>query len=647
MAVRLTLRFIMTTIELVLLAQKGGLPMPRHTMLAVLLTAALIASAVSVAPGEVSVPPATGGSNAAPTAWVDDLTPLSPSEWNADRAAHLLERAGFGGTPEEIARLAQMPPAEAVRHLVYYQQVPNIAFSPFDPSGIFPSDDFVPPADVGEAIRQAARTGTALGITVERTPGTMWLQPVVDAAFFYRFANNGEMVRVARWFGQRMLTTARPLEEKLALFWHGHFATDNEKVRDYRKLMVQWELFRRLGNGNLRDLLLGISQDPAMLIYLDGQTNVKGHPNENFARELFELFSLGVGHYTEHDIQEAARAFTGWGLEHNQFVKRAALHDDEAKTVFGSTGTFDGEHIINLLLEHPACAPFIVRKLYRFFVREDIAPTLEAQLAARLRERHYDLAPLLETIFLSRDFYSAASVATQIKSPVHLVISTYKKLGVKTIPGRPRLGVTAVLGQQLGAPPNVAGWPGGRTWITPSTLLQRQNFARYTLFPHEIPPPSRQPLDFVATIIGHEPYQQLQEMAQRGDFTSAPAMVMAESGLNRRPGINTETYNIFRGIYNGAVHMVEVLKADPPTPAPIDLTGMVHQAGVSTDAEAVDYLAHRFLRTSLQAGDRHDLIHFLTQRLGGSVLDFTRADLETDLRALLHLIMSLPEYQLA
>src|SRR5262249_2080336 len=158
--------------------------------------------------------------------------------------------------------------------------------------------------------------------------------------------------------------------------------------------------------GHVRDLWLGISQDPAMLIYLDGQANVNGHPNENFVRELFELFSLGVGHYTERDIQETARAFTGWGLGHNQFLKRAALQDDEAKTVFGSRGPFDGEHIIDLLLEPPACAPFLVRKLYRFFVREDITPALEAQLALRLRAHQYDLAPLLETLFLSRDFYS-------------------------------------------------------------------------------------------------------------------------------------------------------------------------------------------------------------------------------------------------
>jgi len=610
------------------------------------LTAALVVLAASFAPSAMSEPPATGGSPATPASWVGDLTPISASEWNDDRAAHLLERAGFGGTPEEIARLVQMGPVEAVRHLVYYQQVINRAFPPFDASGIFPSADFVPPVSDGEHIRQAARTGEALGIKVERHPGTMWLQPVVDAGFFYRFANNGEMTRVARWFGQRMLTTERPLEEKLALFWHGHFATENEKVRDYRKLTAQWELFRQLGNGNFRDLLLGVSKDPAMLIYLDGQTNVKGHPNENFARELMELFSLGVGNYTEQDIKEVARAFSGWGLDENRFVKRVELHDDGAKTVFGSTGNFDGEDMIDRILEHPACAPFIARKLYRFFVREEITPALEAQLAALLRDRHYAIAPLLETIFRAHDFYSAPSVATQIKSPVHLVISTYKKLGLQVIPGAPGFGITAALGQQLGAPPNVAGWPGGRTWLTPSTLLQRQNFVRYTLFPRDIPPPSRQPMDFVANIIGQGPYQQLREMAQRGDLTSAPAMVMEDGGLNRQPGLQTETFNIFRGVYNGAVHMFEVLKRDPLTPAQVDLTGMVRQAGVSTNAEAVDYLAHRFLSTPLQPSDRQDLLHFLTQRLDDSVLDFTSTDLETNLRALLHLILSLPEYQL-
>ena len=149
----------------------------------------------------------------------------------------------------------------------------------------------------------------------------MWLQPVVDQGYYLRFSNNGEIGRVAAWFAERMLVTRRPLEEKIALFWHGHFATENDKVRDYRKLMAQWDLYRKSGTGNFRDLLLAMNRDPAMLIYLDGQKNVKGHPNENYARESLELFSLGVGNYTEKDIQEAARAFSGWGLDANKFFE--------------------------------------------------------------------------------------------------------------------------------------------------------------------------------------------------------------------------------------------------------------------------------------------------------------------------------------
>ena len=582
---------------------------------------------------------------AVPASWQNDLTPISKADWNYDRAAHLLERAGFGGTPEEIERLAAMTPKAAVQFLVNYQQVKNTEFAPFDASGIFPNDEFVPPL-AGEHIRQAAMNGESLGIKLERKPGTMWLQPIVNAGYFYRFSNNGEIARVARWLGQRMLTTRRPLEEKLALFWHGHFATDNDKVRDYRKLMAQWELYRQHGNGNFRELLLGICRDPAMLIYLDGLTNIKGQPNENFAREILELFSLGVGNYTERDIKEAAHAFTGWGLEKNRFVKKAALHDDGQKTVFGKTGNFDGEQVVDLILAQKACAPFIARKLYRFFVREELSPELETKLAATLRDNKYELAPLLETIFLSRDFYSPAAVATQIKSPVHLVVSTYKKLGLTEIPGAPNFGITATLGQQLCAPPNVAGWKGGRTWINPSTLLQRQNFVRYVLFPKEIPPNPRKPLDFVADIIGQKPYQELNEMARRGDYTSSPSMAMEDSGFNRNQYTN-ETYNIFRGVYNGGIQTFKVLKRDPFTPAKLDLVAMLRGANVKDSAGAVDYFARRFLRTPLSSADRQDLLKFLNQRLGGGALDFNRQGLETDLRELLHLTLSLPAYQLA
>ena len=230
-----------------------------------------------------------------------------------------------------------------------------------------------------------------------------------------------------------MLKTSRPLQEKLVLFWHGHYATSNEKVRDYRKMMGQFSMLREKANGNLRHLLIIVGKDPAMLIYLDNRQNYKGHPNENFAREVMELFSLGTGNYTEQDIKEVARAFTGWSLDNDGvgFLNRANLHDEGEKTILGRTGKFKGEEAIDILLAQPACAQFISRKLYRFFVRDELSPELAEELATSLRTHKYEIAPFLEQIFLSRDFYSNASYATQIKSPVQLVVSTYKKLGLR------------------------------------------------------------------------------------------------------------------------------------------------------------------------------------------------------------------------
>jgi hypothetical protein len=586
--------------------------------------------------------------HAADRSWMDDLTPITTSDWNYDRAAHLLERAGFGGTPEEIERLVAMSPREAVRHLVYYQKVQNVPMPDFDASGIFPSKDFDPLPGNTLGIAAAMRTGEALGIKVERKPGTMWLQPVVDYGYYLRFSNNGEIGRVARWLAQRMLITERPLEEKLALFWHGHFATENDKVRDYRKLMAQWDLYRAQGNGSFRNLLLSISMDPAMLIYLDGIKNVKGHANENYAREILEIFSLGDGNYTEADIKATARAFTGWGLDGNKFVKRADLHDDGEKTFRGVTGNFDGEDMVNLIVKQPACAKFISRKLYRFFVREDLSAGLQEKLSAVLRRNDFEVAALLETVFLSRDFYSDSSDATQVKSPVQLVVSTYRKLGLKEIPGAPNFNqMTAGLGQTLCAPPNVAGWKGGRTWINPATIIERENFVRYVLFPKEIPPPRRKPLDFVADIIGDRAYQQMNEMARRGDFSSAPEMAMEDSGFNRTGGLRSESYNIFRGVYNGGIKALKTLKFDPPMPATVDVAGMIRQAGVIDAQGAVDYLGRRFLRVKMQEADRQSLMEFLAKRLGSSSIDFSKGNLETDLRELLHLVLSMPEYQLA
>ena len=260
-----------------------------------------------------------------------------------------------------------------------------------------------------------------------------------------------------------MLLTPRPLEEKLTLFWHGHFATEERKIDDYRLMLHQNKTLRRLASGNFRDLLVAISQDPAMLVYLDNRTNVKGHANENYAREIMELFALGVGNYTEDDIKQAARALTGWRNEGLRFINDPELHDDGEKTIFGKTGNFDGYDVIDLILEKPVAAEFIAAKLYRFLVREEISPELTRKLAAVLRDNNYELKPLLTTIFLSRDFHSAPSIGTQIKGPVQYYVSACRRLGLDRIPGTPYFTpAMASLGQSLGDPPNVKGWDGGR-----------------------------------------------------------------------------------------------------------------------------------------------------------------------------------------
>ena len=372
-----------------------------------------------------------------PARWADDLTPIAVSDWSYDFAAHLLERAGFGGTPEEIARLAAMTPERAVAYLVDYKSVPNDHLEPFDASGVWdPGLRDFPPSRVA-ATRRAERTGEALGVQV-KPEGERRLQPVVDRFFYWLRATLLETRRLANWWGDRMVATAHPLEEKMALFWHGHFATGEEKVRDYRKMEQQLALLHRQATGNFRELLIEVARGPAMLVYLDAGQNVKGAPNENFAREVMELFTMGVGNYSEADIREAARAFTGWIDDDLAFKVDPAKHDDAPKTFLGRTGNFDGVDILRIILEQKVTAEYISAKLYRYFVREDISPTMQARLGAALRDNDYEIAPLLRTIFLSRDFYSEPSFGTRIKGPIELVVSTYRKLGAQAPAGHSR-----------------------------------------------------------------------------------------------------------------------------------------------------------------------------------------------------------------
>lgn len=596
-------------------------------------------------------PTPTAAVAAAEDPWRDDLTPITRDEWTPARAAHLLERAGFGGTPDEVAALAALPPAQAVARLVRWQQQPNVPLPPFVPSNIFPSDDFVPPleGDLPQVIVRAALLRGGLGVDLKWDFDGPWLQPIFDQVFYLLFANAAELNRVAHWEADRMLRTQRPLEEKMALFWHGHFATSNESVRDYRKMMAQWDLFRAEGNGSFRKLLVGIGRDPAMLIYLDGRKNVRGKPNENFARELMELFSMGVGNYTEADVKEAARAFTGWGLDGNEFDESWLRHDRGKKTFLGETGRFDGEDVVDIILEQPATAEFVVAKIYRYFVRDDPSPAVQRRLAGLLRARDYRIAPVLESLFLSRDFYSQATVGAHVKSPVELVVSTYRKLGVPELPGAPHFHTTTRgMGQALYEPPNVAGWSGGRTWINPSTLMLRQNFARHALFPQEIPPLDRSLMEIIVTlVVGENLFQQMQRAAATGARNAPPDMAGEESGFARVDIGGGGAFSLPWAVYNGAEKALGAIRFDSPGVARASVSAMLRAEGVEDAAGAVDHLTSRFLSVPARPGDRAALIQYFTARNGGARIDFGDERSERRLRELLHLVLSLPEYQVS
>jgi hypothetical protein len=602
--------------------------------------------ALAIAAVMAAAAPTPGAAQqAGPPAWQNDLTPVTPAEWSRDFAAHLLERAGFGGTPAEIDRLAEMAPADAVRYLVRFEGVDNSHLEAFDHSGVHdPGLEPFPPSRPATT-DLAKETGEALGIKV-KPEGNRRLQPVVNKFFYWLRASLLETDRVAYWWANRMVASEAPLQEKMALFWHGHYAVNESKVRDYRKLLQELEIFHDMGIGNFRDLMVTVAEDPAMLSFLDAGVNVKGAPNENFAREIMELFTMGVGNYTEQDIREAARAFTGWNYVDTDFVINEDLHDDGEKTILGRTGNFDGVDVIDIIMDQPVTAEYIGGKIYRFFSREDLSPALQSELGNVFRDAGYEIAPLLETIFLSRDFYSPASMGTQIKSPIQLAVSTYRKLGLTEVPGVPDFNsATGALGQLLFRPPTVAGWAQGRSWVTPGLLLERGNFIRDILFPDiNFVPPDR--------INGNPEIQSVADRIREGlDITTAtqPSSltdggIMAESNMLAD---RDEDFNTRYGSFRGWQMAIERVKPIPRHTARIDLSTLVRDEGLTTTTGVVDYFIDRFMVVAPGDDARRMLVEFLDAELGTSDIRVAESYMEDGLRLVLHLMMSQPEYQLS
>lgn len=576
-------------------------------------------------------------------AWVEDLRPIAIKDWNYERAAHLLERAGFGGSPEEVKVLEAMPPSLAVRQFINLQDIDNTHLRPFEASGVHdPGLEPFPPSRPATT-ELAAKNGGVLGV-LNKPSGNRRLQPSVDRFFYWLRASRLETHRLAYWWAYRMLNTDRPLQEKLALFWHGHFAVNEIKVRDYRKMENQLAIFHSLGLGSFRELLIKVSQDPAMLSYLDAGVNVKGSPNENFAREIMELFTMGVGNYEEIDIREGARAFTGWNYSDLEFEIRQDQHDELEKVFLGRAGNFDGVDVIDIILEQKITAKFIAGKLYRFFVRDNPSEKFKEKLAQTLRSNEYDISKFLTVIFNSKDFYSSASIGTQIKAPVPLVVSTYRKMGLTEIPGVPDFNdITAELGQQLFRPPSVAGWAYGESWITPGLLIARGNFAYDVVFPDiNFIPHDRFPRT--------ENIRKVHEKIAAGlDVTSATIPELDESVMMseaNQMADRDEDFNTRLGSYRGWQMAIAKVKPIPRNIPRLDLRAMIEEAQAGTLEEIVDHFVLRLLSVPVDLEFRSRLVRFLEGQLGTRDVKKAWSYLDRPLRELVHLILSTPEYQL-
>ncbi len=383
------------------------------------------------------------------------LKALEARRWGYGAAAHLLNRAGFGGTPGEIEALEQRGLEGAVDGLLEFADRTERREAP----GWAKPDP------------ERARKFRAMRDATEEERRKLRQEEQQQAR------QRVQELR-GRWL-ERMVTTKRPLEEKLVLFWHGHFATSVQKVRSPGMMYGQLETFREHAVGHWPTFLKAVTRDPAMLVWLDQAQSRRERPNENYAREVLELFTLGEGHYTEADIREAARAFTGLGLDRptEQAQWRPRQHDDTEKTFLGKRGRLGPDDIIDQIVAQPQAGRFLAARLWRFFASAEPSPELTAALADVFRRSGNRIRPVLRAMFRSEEFYADDVVRTQIKSPVPWLVMALRQLERPMPRVEVALNALRELGQELLAPPNVKGWDGGVAWINTGTLTRRQQFA--------------------------------------------------------------------------------------------------------------------------------------------------------------------------
>lgn len=440
-----------------------------------------------------------------------------PFEDERSKVAHLLRRAGFGYSAAELDQYTALGFQGAVDLLLNYDQVDDSS-----------TDQLL--------------SGLELDLT-----------KVEDAKF---------------WWLTRMLNTRRPLQEKMTLFWHTHFATAASKVGSAQLMLQQIQLFRDNALPNFEALLQKVTRDPAMLIWLDNRENRKGAPNENYAREVMELFTLGIGNYTEDDVKQGARAYTGYTLDKNKsFVFVARGHDAGQKTFLGQTGNFDADDALGILVRQPAAARFITGKLFRFFVYDSPSSDTLDRLAATYTSSGFDMRAVMRDILTGPEFLSPGAFHACVKQPVDLLVGSLKALDAQNV-GRDATQILRRMGQDLLNPPDVSGWKGGSMWVNSSTLFER--------------------------------------------FSLANRLATAR---------------------------------DAAKPYFVDVPGAISARGLSAPEDVVDYYLHLLVDDDATPEARQALLDYLNPD-GSFSLDDDRS-IDQKIRGMLHLVMSMPSYQLA
>lgn len=504
---------------------------------------------------------------------------LLPSEmslaedWSRDHAAHLLRRAGFGGTPEQIDFLTELGRPKAVEYIVNYHAV-----------------DWRPPE-----IEVVSTSMPPRLLEPDADP-----ERIEELRVLQRKTDHRQIAAVVNWWIETMTATPRPLEEKLTLFWHGHFTSGQREVRSSRAMYDQNQLLRRHASGNFRTLLIDITHDPAMILYLNTQQNRRNSPNENYARELLELFTLGPGRYTEQDIKEAARALTGIGVdpETGRQVFRPRQHDDGVKRFLGRKGRFGAEEIIDIILVQPRSGEFICAKLWEYFAGQAPPQRVVESLAATFRRSRYELKPVLMEMFNRREFYGEPCRFTRVKSPVELMVGTMRMLEIVPEDTTAISAAMRQMGQQLMQPPSVKGWDGGLAWITTSSLYTRYN-AACALISGNDDPQTRRRRDVLR--------KRLEETF------GAEAVLMPDYPLSE------------------------------PQPA-YDPLPVIRSYSLTTPEKVVDHYIGRLLQRPIAPDRRQVLIDALIQDWRNA--EISEEQIARAVRGVVQLIVSMPEYQM-